>query len=111
MLRSLISIVVNIVYCVALNLTLFTDRAVMPGGEVRQWRHSAIGRLGLSGQSALVYLQLFFTAVSLVTSGMMLFGVKNSTVIKTIQLASTIASTVMFIVVMIAAGFVHAKYG
>ena len=41
---------------------------------------------------------------------MMLFGVKNSTV-KTIQLASTIASTFMFIVVMIAAGFVHAKYG
>ena len=78
MLRSLISVVVNIVYCVVLNLTLFTDRAVMPGGEVRQWRHSAIGRLGLSGQSALVYLQLFFTAVSLVTSGMMLFGVKTA---------------------------------
>ena len=110
MLRSLISIVVNIVYCVVLNLTLFTDRAVLPGGKVQEWKHSAIGRLGLSGQSALVYLQLFFTAVSLVTSGMLLFGVKNSTV-KTIQLASTIASTVMFLVVMIAAGFVHAKYG
>ena len=110
MLRSLISIVVNIVYCVVLNLTLFTDRAVLPGGKVQEWKHSAIGRLGLSGQSALVYLQLFFTAVSLVTSGMLLFGVKNS-IVKTIQLASTIASTVMFLVVMIAAGFVHAKYG
>ena len=110
MLRYIVSILANVIYCVVLNLELYTDRAVMPGGEVRQWRHSAIGRLGLSGQSALVYLQLFFTAVSLVTSGMMLCGVKNSTV-KTIQLASTIASTVMFIVVMIAASFVHAKYG
>ena len=110
MLRYIVSILVNVIYCVVLNLELYTDRAVMPGGQIREWRRSPLGRLGVSGQPWLAVLQIVLTAVSIVTSGLVLFGVKSRTV-KTLQLISTIASTLMFILIMIVTANTHAKYG
>ena len=68
MLITILSIIVNIVYVVVLNLELYTDRAMMPTGEVREWRRSPAARLNISDQSFLFYLQIVFAAVSIITS-------------------------------------------
>ena len=109
MLLAIISIVVNIAYFVVLNIELYTDRAIMPTGEVREWHRSPVTRLNISDQSFLLYLQIALAAVSVITSVLLLFGVRSS-IIKTIQLISTIGSTVMFIIIMIVTANSHAHY-
>ncbi len=109
MLLAILSIVVNIAYFVVLNIELYTDRAIMPTGEVREWHRSPVTRLNISDQSFLLYLQIALAAVSVITSVLLLFGVRSS-IIKTIQLISTIGSTVMFIIIMIVTANSHAHY-
>ena len=109
MLLAIISIVVNIAYFVVLNIELYTDYAIMPTGEVREWHRSPVTRLNISDQSFLLYLQIALAAVSVITSVLLLFGVRSS-IIKTIQLISTIGSTVMFIIIMIVTANSHAHY-
>lgn len=109
MLLSIISIVMNVIYYAVLRMNLYTDRALMPYGEIREWRRSPIDRLYISDQPVLLYLQLAFAAVSVITGLLMLFGVKNS-ILKTVQLVSAIASTAMFIVIMIVTGNAHVRY-
>ncbi|MBR3308954.1 MAG: hypothetical protein IKG00_03560, partial [Lachnospiraceae bacterium] len=57
----------------------------------------------------LIYLQIVFAAVSIITSVLFLFGVRNN-IIKIIQLVSTIGSTIVFIIIMIVTSNLHAKY-
>ena len=45
MLMTILSIIANIAYFVVLNLNIYTDRAMMPTGEVREWHRSPIIRL------------------------------------------------------------------
>ena len=90
----------NIAYLVVLNIPFYTDRAKMPTGEIREWHRSPVTRLNISDQSFLFYLQIVLVAVSIITSVLLLFGVRKS-IIKTIQLVSTIGSTVMFVIIMI----------
>lgn len=63
MLLSIISIVINIIFFVVLNLEIFTDRAVLPDGIRRTWHNSAIDRLSAADLNWLLYLQIFFSAV------------------------------------------------
>ena len=109
MLMPILSIIVNIAYFVVLNLELYTDRAMMPTGDVREWHRSPVARLSIFDQSFLFYLQIVLAAVSILTSVLLLFGVRSS-VIKKIQLVSTIGSTVMFVIIMIVTANSHAKY-
>ena len=109
MLIIIISIIVNIAYFVVLNLNIYTDRAKMPTGEVREWHRSPIARLNIADQSFLVYLQIAFIAVSIITSILFLFGVRSSK-IRTIQLVSAIGSTIVFIIFMIETSDLHANY-
>ena len=109
MLSPILSIIVNIVYFVVLNLKLYTDRATMPTGDVREWHRSPVARLSISGQSYLFYLQIVLVAVSILTSALLLFGVRSS-IIKTIQLVCTIGSTVMFVIIMIVTANSRTKY-
>ena len=109
MLMTILSIILNIVYYVVLNMNIYTDRATMPTGEVREWHRSPIARLNIAGQSFLLYLQIVLAAVSIITSVLFLFGVRNN-IIKIIQLVSTIGSTIMFIIIMIVTSNLHAKY-
>ena len=109
MLTAILSIIVNIAYFIVLNLNIYTDRAMMPTGEVREWRRSPIARLNISGQTFLIYLQVVLAAVSIVTSVLFLFGVR-SRMIRTIQLVSIIGSTIVFIIIMIASSDPHANY-
>ena len=109
MLISIISIIANIAFFVVLNLPIYTDRAPMPDGSVREWQRSPLGRLDLSDQRIFFYIQIVLAAVSIITSILVLCGVKNN-VIKIVQIASSAASLVMFVVIMIISGGVHAKY-
>ena len=109
MLITILSIILNIAYFVVLNLNIYTDRAMMPTGEIREWHRSPIARLNIADQSFLIYLQIVFAAVSIITSVLFLFGVRNN-IIKIIQLVSTIGSTIMFIIIMIVTSNLHAKY-
>ena len=109
MLITILSIILNIAYFVVLNLNIYTDRAMMPIGEIREWHRSPVTRLNIADQSFLIYLQIVFAAVSIITSVLFLFGVRNN-IIKIIQLVSTIGSTIMFIIIMIVTSNLHAKY-
>ena len=109
MLMTILSIIVNITYFVVLNMNIYTDRAMMPTGDVREWHRSPIARLSIADQSFLIYLQIVIAAVSIITSVLFLFGVRNN-IIKIIQLVSTIGSTIMFIIIMIVTSNLHAKY-
>ncbi len=109
MLMTILSIIANIAYFVVLNLNIYTDRAVMPTGQVREWRRSPITRLNIADQSFLIYLQIVFAAVSMITSVLFLFGVRSRT-IRTIQLVSVIGSTIVFLVILIVTSDSHANY-
>jgi len=109
MLMTILSIIANIAYFVVLNLNFYTDRAMMPTGEVREWQRSPITRLSIADQSFLIYLQIVLAAVSVITSVLFLFGIRNR-MIRTIQLVSVIGSTIVFIIIMIVTSNSHAKY-
>ena len=109
MMMTILSIIINITYFVVLNTNIYTDRAMMPTGEVREWHRSPITRLNISDQSFLVYLQIVLAAVSIITSVLFLFGVRSSK-IRTIQCISTIGSTIVFIIIMIVTSYLYANY-
>ena len=109
MLVSILSIIVNIAYFVVLNMNIYTDRAMMPTGEIREWHRSPIARLNIADQSFLFYLQIVLAAASIITSVLFLFGVRCRK-IRTIQLVSIIGSTIVFIIIMIVTSNSHAKY-
>ena len=109
MLITILSIIVNIAYFVVLNMNIYTDRAMMPTGDVREWHRSPIARLSIADQSFLIYLQIVIAAVSIITSVLFLFGVRNKT-IRTIQLISVIGSTIVFMIIMIVTSNSFAKY-
>ena len=109
MLLNVFSIIANIVFLVALNLKLFTDDYTLPDGIQRTEHLSPIDRLGIGGRQELLYLQIALAIVSIVLSAALLLGVKNNTV-KTVRLVSTIASAVLFVIIMIVAGVTHGKY-
>ena len=109
MLMSILSIIANIAYFVVLNMNIYTDRATMPTGEIREWHRSPIARLNIADQSFLFYLQMILAAVSIVTSVLFLFGVRDR-IVRTIQLISVIGSTIVFIIILIVTSNSHAKY-
>jgi len=109
MMMAILSMIANAAYLVILNIAFYTDRVKMPTGEIREWHRSPVTRLNLSGQSFLFYLQIVLAAVSILTSVLLLFGVRSS-IIKTIQLVSMIGSTVIFVIIMIVTANSHVHY-
>ncbi len=112
MLLRIGSILLNILYGVVLNLNLYTDHSRMPDGGSRTWQRSPVDRLFLCDQSWLLYLEIVLGAVSIITSILLLIGGKaqKSNVLKTVQIVSTAASTVMFIVIMIVTANANVRY-
>ena len=109
MLISILSIIVNVLFFIVLNKDIYTDRAPMPDGGFREWHRSPITRLNIMGNRFLLYLQLTCMAVSVISGILVLFGVKNSTV-KTVQLVSSAASAVVFMIIMIVTSNSHVNY-
>ena len=106
---AILSMIANAAYLVILNIAFYTDRVKMPTGEIREWHRSPVTRLNFSGQSFLFYLQIVLAAVSILTSVLLMFGVRSS-IIKTIQLVSMIGSTVIFVIIMIVTANSHVHY-
>ena len=109
MMMAILSMIANAAYLAILNIAFYTDRVKMPTGEIREWHRSPVTRLNLSGQSFLFYLQIVLAAVSILTSVLLMFGVRSS-IIKTIQLVSMIGSTVIFVIIMIVTANSHVHY-
>ena len=109
MILSILSIVANIVFMVMLKLELFTDRATLPDGETRTYTWSAFDRLSAADKNWLGYLQIALVAISVISSILVLVGIKNN-VVKIIQLVSMICSAVMFAVIMIVSVNTHPAY-
>ena len=109
MLFGIISVIANIAYFALLNTAIYTDRSVMPDGGVREWHRSPVDRLNISGMPFLLYLQIIFSAVSVIAGILSIFGVRTA-VIRKVQLLSAIASTVMFIIIMIVTANSNARY-
>ncbi|MBR5336978.1 MAG: hypothetical protein IK152_03245 [Lachnospiraceae bacterium] len=72
-------------------------------------RRNAIDSLFHADMNGLINIEMLFMVVSIISSVMMLFGMSSSA-LRTVQRVSTIASTVVFVVIMIAAGNVHLTY-
>ena len=109
MLQYIIAIIANALFFFLLNVKMFTDRAVMPNGETRVWHRSPLESLSSTAGGLLYYVLILFAAVSVITNLLALFGVKNRTIDK-IRRFSTIASVVVFLLMMIFATFLHPKY-
>ncbi|MBO4819524.1 MAG: hypothetical protein J5528_05225 [Firmicutes bacterium] len=109
MLLSIISIIANIAYTAVLNIAFYTDRAMMPDGHYREWHRSPVSRLSAADESWLYHLQIILVAISIVSSVLVLIGVKNRTV-RIVQTVSLIASTVMFVIIMIVTNNIHVHY-
>lgn len=109
MLLSIISILANVAFLIVLNMDIYTARAMMATGEMREWHRSPITRLAIADQSWLFYLELALVVASIVTSALVIFGVRTD-ILRKIQLISLIASAAMFIVIMVVTSNTHAKY-
>ena len=92
-----------------MNLNLYTDRAVMSDGLEREWQRSPLDRLNTADKTWLFYIQIIVSAISIITSILLLAGVKNN-VVKTIQMISTAASVIVFVIIMVVATTTHPKY-
>ncbi len=109
MILSIVSIIANIGFFVMFKLELFTDHATMVDGSEREYQRSIIDRLEVCDRRELLYLQIFLALVSVITSILILCGIKNN-IVKIIQLVSSIASLIMFIIIMIVAAGTHPTY-
>lgn len=109
MLISILSVIVNIGFFAVLNMNIYTDRAMMPTGEIREWHRSPAARLMIADQPFLIYLQIFLSAVSIIASVLFLLGVRGR-LIRIIQLVSLAGSAAVFIIIMIVSSDLHANY-
>ena len=110
MLLYIISIIANIVYFVILRMDLYTDRYHLPDGGMGEHRRSPIDSMYTADAPVLVYLQIILMAVSVITSVILMAGVKNR-VVSIVCIAANIASTVVFIIIMVVSGlFIHPHY-
>ena len=109
MMLNIISIVINVVFFIILNLDLYTDQVYLPDGIKREWHGSPIDRLYAADKNVLLYLYIFLAAVSILTGILLLAGIRNN-VVKTVQLVAAIASVLVFIIIMAVAGNTHPTY-
>ena len=115
MLVTILSIIANIAYCAVLNMNIYTDKAMMPNGEIREWHRSPIARLRIADQSYLIYLQMILAAISIISCVLFLLGVRER-IIRTIQLvtsglrSSITLGTIVFIIIMIVTSDSYANY-
>ncbi len=105
----IISVIVNFVYFFVMRIDLYTDRFHLPDGEMGEHTRSPIDSLYSADKGFLFYIELLFMAISVITSIVMLFGVKNN-IVRIVQIVSTVASTLLFIIIMVYAGNVHLNY-
>ena len=110
MLLTILSLLADAVCCWIPTRNLYTDRAMLPDGEMHEWRRSPLHRLEATGQAQLMHLQWALAAISAVTGILLLLGVKSRAVYA-IQRIATVASTAVFVIILLVAGGVRERYG
>ena len=105
----ILSVIVNAVYFIILRMDLYTDVYHLPDGEMGVKHRSPISSLSHADMYGLFKLELFLMVVSIITSILMMFGVKNN-IVKIAQIVSTVASTAVFIIILVIAGNVKLRY-
>ncbi len=102
--------IANGVYLFILKMDLYVDRYHLPDGEMGEHHRSPIESLYTADNPALVNLQIFLMLLSVVTALLLLIGIKNN-IVRVIHIISTIASTAVFVIILIYTGnFVHPRY-
>ena len=106
----ILTIAANSAYFAILRIEMFTERYHLPpDGEVQVKTLSPIDRLYQGGNNGLINLEVFLMVVSVAAGILMIVGLKNR-VVRITWIISSIASTVMFIIIMIIAGGTHLVY-
>jgi len=104
MLMGIISIIANAVYVFVLFKNIYTDRFYLPtpGGQpqLRVIERSPASRMGLMDKRWMISLMLVVAVAAVISSLLTVFGVKNK-VVKAVQIGTLIASTLLFIAIMI----------
>ena len=106
---GIISIIADAAFFFVMRIDLYTDRYHLPDGKMGEHRRSMVSSLFHADMNWLYYVEILFMAVSIVTSILLMLGLKNS-IVKIIQIVSTVASAVLFIVIWCVASKVHLKY-
>ena len=106
---GIVSIIADVAFLIALKVNIYTDKAHMADGTTQVWHCSPADRLDACGKHELMYLQIFLAAVSVITSVLLVFGVRNN-IVRIVQLISTAGSIVVFIIIMIIADRTHPRY-
>ena len=106
---GIISIIVNNIFILVLNMQIYTDRVSMPDDTVRVYSRSPVERLYIADVPGYLYLQILFAVVSIISSLLVMFGVKKK-IVKIVQVVSFIGSVLIFIIMMIVTSTIHAKY-
>ncbi|MCR5799138.1 MAG: hypothetical protein K6G69_03600 [Lachnospiraceae bacterium] len=106
----IVSVIVNAVFYIILNIDLYTDTFHLPDGNMGSHQRSPISSLYTADKPWLLYIQVLMMIVSAVTALLLIFGVKNKTV-KIAQIVATAGSILMFIIIMIyTSKAVHPRY-
>jgi hypothetical protein len=104
MLMGIISIIANAVYVFVMFTNIYTDKFYLPtyDGEPQQRiiQRSPASRLGLMDKRWMISLMLIIASVAVISSLLTIFGVKSK-IIKIVQIGAFIASTLLFIAIMI----------
>ncbi|MBR4574440.1 MAG: hypothetical protein IKO16_05980 [Lachnospiraceae bacterium] len=106
----ILSIAANAAYFAILRIEMFTERYHLPpDGEVYVETLSPVDRLYHAGNNGLINLEVFMMVVSVAAGILMIVGLKNR-VVRMAWIIGSIASTVMFIIILIIAGGTHLVY-
>ena len=108
MLLSNISILLNAAYVFILNIPLYTDKIILPGGR-KEYNVSPLRKLETADLGWLFYLQLAFCAISVIASVLAMIKPSNKA-FRNIQIIALLVSTVTFLIIMAMTRNIHAKY-
>ncbi len=108
MLLSNISILLNAAYIFILNISLYTDKVILPSGR-KEYHVSPLRKLEMADLGWLFYLQLAVCAISVIASVIAMIKPSNR-VFRNIQIIALLVSTVTFLIIMAMSRYIHAKY-
>ncbi len=108
MLLSNISILLNAAYVFILNIPLYTDKVILPGGR-KEYHVSPLRKLEMADLSWVFHLQLAFCAISVIASVIALIK-PGSKLFRNIQIIALLVSTVTFLIIIAMSRSIHAKY-
>ena len=106
---AIVSIIANIIFIIVLNKDLYTDSYFLPDEQRHYLVRSPYDTLYSADMAGWWKFQLFVTAICIISSFLIIFGVRHK-IVKIVQIASAAASLIVFIIIMIICGNVNFTY-